>query len=119
MTISHTDIGVEEDLGRRLLVRARIIAPCLDSLDGEARKDAIAILKGVAAELPAAGYGRARSLARDGTSVTFTDVGSAFTADDVTALRSLCSAATPAGLPVGSFPDSRITTKVWPEERYS
>lgn len=119
MAIVHTDLGVDEDLGRRILVRARAIAPCLDSLAGEARKDAIAILKGVVDELPATGYARAKSLSRDGTSLTFSDIGSAFTADDIAGLRALCAAAAPGGLPIGSFPDSRIASKVWPEERYS
>ncbi|MCG2921534.1 hypothetical protein KZ305_25960, partial [Escherichia coli] len=69
MAISHGAISSDEDLGRRVLVRARIIAPCLDTLDPESEsgKDAISILKGVIAALPSAGFERAKSFSRNGT----------------------------------------------------
>lgn len=120
MTITHQELEVEENLARRILVRARIIAPCIDSFpDGsEEKKDAIAILKGVIAELPEAGTRRARSLSRNGTAITYADIDSAFTADDRSALSSLCAAAA-TGVSLGSFPSESHITKLWPEERYS
>lgn len=121
MTITHQELEVEENLARRILVRARIIAPCIDSFpDGsEEKKNAIAILKGVIAELPAAGSRRVRSRGRNGTSVTYADIDSAFTADDRSALASLCAAAISTGVSVGSFPTESIFAKVWPEGPYS
>lgn len=98
---------------------ARSIVPCLDSLEGERRGDAIAIIRGVAAELPAPGSRRTKSMSRNGTAVTFTDVGSAFTADDRSALRALCGTSTVPGLPVGSFPKGRPFGRVWPEDERS
>ena len=119
MAIKPDDIeGVDEDLARRVIVHARSIAPCLDSLSGDARQNAIAILKGVAADAPAAGHGRLKSLSRNGTSMTF-DLGSVFTADVRTSLKSLCAATSRGGLPVGSFPEARPLAKVWPEGEYS
>lgn len=116
--ITPAELGGDEDTARRVLVRARGIAPCIDTLDGEPKKDAIAILKGVLAEIPAAGARRAKTLARNGTSITYEDVASAFTTDDVTSLRLLCDAATTAGLPIGCFPEDRLFERLWPGERY-
>lgn len=115
--IGPTDLpGLDQDVARRLIAAARSIAPCLDSLTDEARLDAIAILKGVAAELPAPGTGRMRSQSRNGTSVTWADFSSAFTADDRSALRALCGTVAAAGAPVGSFPESTMTRRIWPPE---
>lgn len=121
MSIKHSDISTDEDLGRRVLVRARIIAPCLDSLDAEteAGKDAIAILKGVIAELPAAGSRRTRSLSRNGTSMSFEAIDAAFDSDSRASLRSLCGLTSAPGLPRGSFPVESPLARVWPEGRYS
>lgn len=121
--ITHEDIGSDENAARRILVRARDIAPCLDSLEGERRKDAIAILKGVFAELPEPGSGRVRSLSRNGTALTYADIESAFTTEAIAGLRSLCGT-TPTGaargsLPIGSFPESDIIARTWPEGNYS
>lgn len=120
MTITHQELGVEEDLGRRILVRARIIAPCIQSFpdDSEEKKDAIAILKGVIAELPEQGGRRARSMSRNGTSITYADIDSAFTSDDRTALASLCAAPS-AAVSQGSFPRQSRTAGLWPEGEYS
>lgn len=120
--IEPHELGTDEQAARRVLVRARGIAPCLDSLTGEARKDAIAILLGVMAELPDAGARRARSLSRNGTAISYADVDSAFSRDDVASLRSLCDAAgdaSRAGTPAGSFPEAGMVAQVWPEGRYS
>lgn len=122
MAITHADIGVDETLGRRILVHARLIAPCLDSFgdDSEEKKNAIAILKGVIDELPAAGSRRVRSKGRNGTTITFEVIESAFTASDRGALASLCaSSAAGPGLPLGSFPRATGIERVWPEGSYS
>ena len=111
--------GVEPQTVRRLLAVARSFAPCLQNLEGEDRETAIAILEGVAAELPAPGSSRIRSMSRNGTSTSFADVRSAFTMDDRTALRTLCGAATSlaaSASPAGSFPASGIITDQWPEK---
>lgn len=108
--------GVEPTLARRLLAVARSIAPCLDSLEGEAKQDAIVILRGVAAEVPAAGQRHLKSLSRNGTSMAFADVSSAFSDDDRAGLRALCSQSAPVGVPLGSFPQpADIITNIWPE----
>ncbi|WP_282946961.1 hypothetical protein [Cellulomonas endometrii] len=117
--IGPTDLpGLDEDVARRLIAAARSIAPCLDSLTGELRKDAIAILKGVATELPPAGTGRMRSQSRNGTSVTWADFSSAFTTDDRSSLRALCSTVAAAGAPIGHFPVSTVACRIWPPEEY-
>jgi len=110
--------GLEDDAARRLIVVARSIAPCIDTLTGEDQKNAIAILRGVAAELPSPGTGRVRSQSRNGTSVTWGDYHSAFGKDDRSALQALCagSSIALAGSPVGSFPRSTIACGIWPPE---
>ena len=110
--------GMDDDAARRLIAAARSIAPCIDTLEGDPRTTAVAILKGVAAEIPVPGTGRVRSQSRNGTSITWADYGSAFGKDDRAALRSLCSVAgtAAAGAPVGSFPRSTITHRIWPPE---
>ncbi len=120
MVIRQSDLGGDEGTARRVLARARTIAPCIASLDpeSEAGKDAIAILKGVLAELPKAGSRRTRSMSRNGTSMSF-EIASAFTSDDEAALRGLCQQASAAGAPVGSFPKPGIVESLWPEGEYS
>ncbi len=120
MPITHADITTDEELGRRVLARARVIAPCLDSLEKgtEDGKTAIAILRGVVAELPSPGEGRLRSISRNGTSASFAAIASAFEGDATISLRALCSSAKPSGLPVGKFPQRSAASRVWPEERY-
>lgn len=119
--IRPDQIGTDEDLARRVLVRARYIAPCIDSFadDSEEQKNAIAILKAVVAEIPTPGSGRVRTKSRNGTAITYTDPGSWFSADDTTSLSSLCGSPTLPGLPVGSFPEGRAFQRTWPEERYT
>lgn len=118
MSITHEHLGVDPDLGRRILVRARLIAPCIDSLpDGsDARENAIAILRGVAAE---AAQRAPRNLVSDRVGPmqqTYRDVGSYFSADDRASLRSLCGAAATPAPPLGSFPRSDFITRLWPEK---
>lgn len=121
--ITHADLGIrDEDLARRVLARARTIAPCIDNFpeDSEERKDAIAILKGVIAELPAAGEARIRSVGRNGTNITLADIASAFDGDASISLRSLCGEVTTSGAePLGSFPEDSLFERLWPSERYS
>ena len=112
--------GVDVLVARRVIASARSIAPCLDSLEGEPKADAVAILLGVAAEIPTAGSRRVRSQSRNGTSVTLLDYDGAFTPEDRAALRALCgqpAAFAAAGAPVGAFPPSTITEAIWPAER--
>lgn len=110
----------DEDRARKVLILARSIAPCvLDFADeSEEKKNAVAILKGVLAELPAPGERRMRGLSRNGTSVTLDEVRSAFSEDDRVALRALCDATAVAGIPQGSFPEERLFERIWPGERY-
>lgn len=110
--------GVDRKVAIRLIAVARSIAPCLDSLEGEAWVAAVAIIEGVAAELPTSGSRRVRSQSRNGTSVSWDASASAFSQDDRDALRALCGAASSASAsaPVGSFPESTITRNIWPPE---
>lgn len=121
--ITPEDIGGDENAARRILVRARGIAPCLDSLEGEDRLNALAILEGVVAELPEPGSSRVRSLARNGTALTYAEIESAFTTEAISGLRSLCGSAAGqaarGSLPMGSFPESDIVARTWPEGWYS
>ena len=122
MAITPEDIGGEENLARRILVRARDIAPCIDSFekDSELWKDAVAVLKGVLGELPAPGEARLRSMSRNGTSITVEMIGSAFDVMDAAAsLRSLCGARSSGAHSMGSFPLERAFERVWPEGEYS
>ena len=118
--IKPEDISTDEDLARRILVRARSIAPCLNDIpdDDDRKNDAIAILKGVVAEVPAPGARRVRSRGRNGTSISYNDPGGAFSDDDMSSLRSLCGTAS-SGLPVGSFPEARPFAREWAEGQYS
>lgn len=117
--IAPSDLtGVDPNVARRLIATARSIAPCLDTLADEDRLTAIAILLGAASEVPAAGTGRMRSQSRNGTSITWADYSSAFSADDRSALRALCSTVAAAGAPIGSFPVSTIACRIWPPEEY-
>jgi hypothetical protein len=118
--ISPSEISADENLARRILVRARSIAPGLNDIpdDDDRRLDAIAILKGVVAEVPAPGARRVRSRSRNGTSISYNDPGGAFSPDDISNLRSLCVAPTTGG-PVGSFPEARPLGRQWPEGSYS
>lgn len=124
MSITPAMLGSDEDAARRLLVLARSIAPCIQSFpDGsEEQKDAIAILKGVLAELPAAGSGRTRSMSRNGTAISYDPMTTAFTQDVRDSLATLCADATTRAdqaMPVGSFPTAPVVQRVWPEGQYS
>jgi hypothetical protein len=116
--------GADDDLVRRLLIRARIVAPCIATIaeGSEERKDALAILRGVAARAVVIGSGVVASQGRNGSSISFRDVRSAFTEDDIAGLRMLCgdAAPTPRALPRGSFPKPHpVAEQYWPEGEYS
>jgi hypothetical protein len=119
--ILPTDLApASEDLARRIIVLARSIAPCLDTLEDEVgdetpkpKSEAIAILKGVAADVRMRGVKAQRS---GSSSVEYIVNGSSFSADDRASLRSLCTTST-AGLPLGSFPNpSPAVMRLFPEE---
>lgn len=117
MPFTPHDLGGDEDAARRILALARSIAPCIDSFgDGsEEKKDAVAILKGVATAVAARGARHVRSEAVGTARVTY-EVGSAFTDDDRDSLRALCGASSGRGdTPAGSFPKERPIGRVWPE----
>lgn len=116
--VDHQDLGGDEDTARRVMIRARSIAPCLAGLapGSSEGKDAIALLKGVLAELPEPGSRRTRSLSRNGTSITFDALDSAFDVETIASLRSLCGVPAATAHPRGSFPKHRPIGRVWPEE---
>lgn len=121
MAIRPEDIGTDEDTARRVLVQARTIAPCIDSFEqgSEDQKNAIAVLKGVIAELPAPGSGRTTQMSRNGTSMSFAQIRSAFEGDPTVQLRALCGGGPTAGHSAGSFPKRSVLEHVWPEGEYT
>ena len=109
--------GISEDLARRILVVGRSIAPGLNSLTGENRLDAIAILKGIAGEAKGRGSRLVGSQRIGPAEVTYREVASWFSDDDRNGLRFLCDAATAAPTPLGDFPKpSRAISRMWPDE---
>jgi hypothetical protein len=118
VAIAPTDIaGVDQDVARRVIAEARSIAPCLDSLAGEPRYDAIAIIKGIAVEGAGRGSRLIKSQRMGPGQVEYFDVASWFSAGDRAALRALCTdgSTDPVGLPVGSFPLDQPFDSIWPE----
>jgi hypothetical protein len=120
--IQPTDIGADADLARRILIRAREIAPLIVTFDTgtEPRADALAILKGVYKRAEEIGTGTTASRSRNGTSISSRDVRSAFFDDDLSGLRLLQAEAagdtvSRPGLPRGSFPTDRPVSRLWPE----
>ena len=119
--ITPADIsGVDEDVARRIIVAARSIAPCIDSFadDSEEKKNALAILRGVAQEVPAPGSRRVRAQRIGSASVDYWDA-TTWLQEDRDSLRSLCAVASSAGLPLGSFPEARPIDRIWREGPYS
>lgn len=109
----------DESLGRRVLVLARTIAPCLDSLEGEALKNAVAVLEGVVQGIRARGARGIKSQTIGPARVEYIVDASSFDDDARTSLASLCAlpdtSRGSAGAPVGSFPVERPVGRVWPE----
>ncbi|WP_394254711.1 hypothetical protein [Pseudoclavibacter helvolus] len=111
--------GVETRLARRVLSVARSIAPTLDTLEGERRAEAIAILQGVADD--AATFRRGiKSQSVAGARVDYTAAESWFSRDDRSALRALCQAqatsASSGAHPIGNFPKAGLITSIWNED---
>lgn len=107
---------LDAKVARRVISVALSIAPALDSLEGEAKARAVAIIEGGADELPTSGSRRVRSRSRNGTSVSFDGAAGVFTPEERAALRALCGLTASPGAPVGSFPPSTITRSIWPVE---
>lgn len=109
--------GVDTTLARRILSVARSIAPCVDSLEGEPKANAVAILQGVAGEAKARGSRLIASQRIPSAQVTYRDVGSWFSDDDRAALKAICGAVSSAGHPIGTFPAAASAFgRIWPEE---
>ncbi len=119
--IDPQDLGIPDTvLARRVLAHARTtIAPGLDSLEGDALEDAVAILSGVATEAMGRGSRSVTSQSVGTAKVSYGAAASWFSADDAAALRALCqqTPAVDAGHPVGRFPAAtRAFRHMWPEE---
>lgn len=124
MTITYDLIGADENIARRILVRTRDVAPCILDLDPDSEdgKNALAILEGVYARAADVGTGTVASRSRNGTSISLRDIKSAFAAEDLSGLRSLCGAcesAAPSAHARGSFPKDRPLANMWPEGEYT
>ena len=116
MEILASEVHSDPEVALVVLAYAAIVAPNLDGLVDPARVRAVAILRRVAAGLPEPGMARVLQQSRNGTSVSFRDVGSAFSSDDRAALRALCgTTATAPATPTGSFPASGVVAAMWPE----
>ena len=116
MEILAEEVHSDHEVGLVVLAYAATVAPNLDGLTGTAREKLVAILSRVAAGLPEPGMARVSQQSRNGTSVSFRDIGSAFSADDRAAMRALTGGVSaPTGAPVGSFPESGLVSALWPE----
>lgn len=118
MTIRPDALGVDEDLARRVLVHARIIAPCIDALaeGSEEHKDALAILRGIVTDVDGRGSRFVRSEGVLGASVSYAVSASYFEASDRIGLQSLCGVdVTAAVVSRASFPKAGLVAQIWPE----
>lgn len=118
MAISPAELGGDEDLARRVLVLARVIAPCIDTFadDSEQKKDALAILRGIVGDTGARGSRFVRSEGVGSASVSYERAARFFTADDRDGLLSLCGAKTgPSAASKARFPKPGPIGRVWPE----
>lgn len=118
MPITPGMLGDDEDLARRVLIHARIIAPCLDSLpgDSEEQKNALAILRGIVTDVAGRGSRFVRSEGVLGASVSWERSASYFEPADRIGLQSLCGIApTSAALSRASFPRAGLVSQIWPE----
>ena len=116
MIIGASEVSDDYDTGLVVLAYAATVAPTLDLPIDSRREQVVAVLRRVAAGLPSPDMARVSQQSRNGTSVSFRDIGDAFTANDRAALRALCGlpASAPAS-PVGSFPTSGLVSAMWPE----
>lgn len=119
MAIIAAELSCDEDLGRRVLLYASSVAPCLQSLDGERREDAVAVLRSIAADIESAPGYRVKSRTRGEWTTTYfsdTEITSIISAADRDALKMLCGGARLAGSPRGQFPAPHLPLlHMWPE----
>jgi hypothetical protein len=114
--ITHDLVGADEDLAREVLIIARDIAPCLDSLTGEDEKNALAILRRVFKSADRRGERFVKGQSIGPARVEYdVAVRSAFDGQPTRALRGLCVARPTGGMPRGSFPAERPVSRLWPE----
>lgn len=120
MAITPTDLlPVTEDPARQVLAIARSIAPCLQTLAGEDRLTAIAILKAVGSVGASRGSPLVKSQRVGAAAVEYVVDGSWFSTDQRAGLRALCTATeTESGAhPLGDFPDfPRVVSRMFPED---
>ena len=118
--ITPEDLGLEDaGLALRIIAYGRLLAPCLEDLDGADKALAVAILKAGAAEAGRRVRGLKAKTVGDWSWTYLTDdeAGSCFSVDDRAVLASLCgtSGGVAAGGPVGCFPEPhRAYTNLWP-----
>lgn len=116
LVITHDQVGADEDLAREVLIVARDIAPCLDSLVGEDEKNALAILRRVFKSAASRGDRSVRGQSIGSARVEYdVAVQSAFDGQPTRALRALCGMKPAGGMPRGSFPADRPIGRLWPE----
>lgn len=115
--ITHSDIGDDEDLAREILVIASGIAPCVLTFaaESEPAKNAVAILRRVYKDTVARGPRFVKAQSIGPARVDYTDVASMFEGVPTQALRALCNAKPSGGVAVGSFPQERPVSRMWPE----
>jgi hypothetical protein len=118
MTITHGEIGADEDLAREVLVIARDIAPCIFGFDAgsEDRANAVSILKRVFKNAAARGSHFIKGQRIGSAAGDYSDIQSAFEGQPTRALRALCNASrTSAGHSAASFPVGGVVAQLWPE----
>ena len=119
--ITADDIRVSDAaLARRVLLYATTVAPCLPTLEGEAKESALAILGSIAVELTNASGRRVKSRERGEWKIAYfsdAEIASIISADDRAALRWLCGNGSASRGPIGRFPrPRRPLERMWPEE---
>ena len=117
--ITKIDLGIDDDdLAARVVAYGRNLAPCLDSLDGDARTEAVVVLRNVAATAAARLPGlRSRTVGDwSWTYLSDAEMGSMIAFDDRAVLRRLCGGAQADGAkPLGCFPGvPRHLSRLWP-----
>lgn len=120
--LTAQDLELDEALARMVIRYATAVAPCLQSLEGEALEDAKAILLSIGRSLqdqPRRGV--KRQTRGPWTTEYFSDseISSIISYDDRMALQGLCGIGrSGSGGPVGRFPrPSRSLLSLWPEDR--
>lgn len=114
--IEPSDVSNDEDLARSILMDARSVAPCIDAFESgtEEYANTLAVLRRAAKEAEERGSRLIESHTAGRTNVKYA-TGSDLSEKDLTRLRSLCGAASAGAGPVGSFPEDRPLSRIWPE----